>query len=144
MPDSDTLEERLHAVERTLADAEEPPSHDDAGLAATTDDLAARLDDLEARVDELDAALQAVRGYVGNVRSVNEDVERRADTALAKVEALESSDASAPTASDAVAPPTNGSARATGDENATTTRGDPVDTGGDGDASLLDRLREAL
>jgi hypothetical protein len=41
-------------------------------------------------VSELEAATQALRGYVGNVRAVNRDIEQRADTALAKAESVES------------------------------------------------------
>ena len=91
MPDTETLDERLQAVERTLTGTD----HDLAGLADAAD-LATRLDDLEARLDdvesqltELEASTQAVRGYVGNVRAVEQAVEQRADAALAKAEQLE-------------------------------------------------------
>lgn len=70
------MERRLEAVERALAE-EEPISRID------------RLDDLETRVAELEAAVQALRGYVGSVRAINEDVERRADRALRKAESIE-------------------------------------------------------
>lgn len=70
------MERRLEAVERALAE-EEPVSRTD------------RLDDLETRVAELEAAVQALRGYVGSVRAINEDVERRADRALRKAESVE-------------------------------------------------------
>jgi uncharacterized coiled-coil protein SlyX len=89
---ADTLERRIEALERAVTEGD----HDLSALAAEgeqadrLDDLEARLDDLEDRVAELDAATQALRGYVGNVRSVNRDVEKRADAALAKAEALES------------------------------------------------------
>ena len=77
-PDHDrtALERRLEAVERALSD-EEPLERID------------RLDDLEERVVELEAAVQALRGYVGSVRAVNEDVERRADRAFRKAAAVE-------------------------------------------------------
>lgn len=75
-PASESLERRLDAVERALAD-DEPLERAD------------RLDDLEARVAELEAAVQALRGYVGAVRAVNEDVERRADRAYRKARAVE-------------------------------------------------------
>jgi uncharacterized coiled-coil protein SlyX len=77
-PDADreSLERRLDAVERALSEDES---------VDRTDELA----ELESRLAELEAAVKALRGYVGSVRSVNEDVERRADRALRKVQALE-------------------------------------------------------
>ncbi|WP_435317486.1 DUF7310 family coiled-coil domain-containing protein [Haloarchaeobius sp. TZWSO28] len=102
---SDQLNDRLRAVERAISDDDavsgtmgvdsvgttpEPgPTSEttpgERGAARLTD----RLDELEATVAELDAAVQALRGYAGNVRSVNERVEKRADGALAAVESLE-------------------------------------------------------
>ena len=86
----DELDERLTAVERAFTDG------DGGGTAASGNadgaalaDLRERLDDLESQVTDLDAATQALRGYVGNARSVDRDIERRADAALAKVESLE-------------------------------------------------------
>ena len=75
-PDRDSVERRLAAVERALSE-EEPIERAD------------RLEDLADRVAELEAAVQAVRGYVGEVRAINEDVERRADRALRKAQAIE-------------------------------------------------------
>lgn len=89
--DRDDLAARLEAVERALADG-------DTDLTAVTEaaedgrtlgELQERVDELESQVTDLAASVQAVRGYVGNVRSVNRDVERRADAALATVEELE-------------------------------------------------------
>lgn len=90
MTDTD-LERRLQAVERALTDGEDDVAGlaDAATLTDRVEDHDERLATLEERVDDLDAATQAVRGYVGSVRSVNEDVERRADAALAAVERLE-------------------------------------------------------
>lgn len=91
MSDFERLERRLTAVERALADSERPVS-DIPKRAAVADDidrLDERLDDLVARVANLEASTQALRGYVGNVRSVNEAVERRADAAVATVDRLE-------------------------------------------------------
>jgi len=87
--DRDRLAARLDAVERTLAGRGEGDSAADD--ADRTDDpggapLGERLDDLEARVADVEAGLQAVRGYVGGVEAVNDDVERRADAALATAE----------------------------------------------------------
>ena len=80
----ETLEDRIAAVERALTDGD----HDLAALA-TEGDAADRIETLEAdvaeltdRVTELEAATQALRGYVGNVRAVNEEVRERADLAL--------------------------------------------------------------
>lgn len=74
--DRESVERRLAAVERALA-TDEPLEYAD------------RLDDLEGRVVELEAAVQALRGYVGSVRAVNDDIEQRADLALRKATALE-------------------------------------------------------
>ena len=85
-PNDDRLEERLHAVERALTGTDDAVADlgDEASASAEREELSTRLDDLEARVEELEAATQAVRGYVGSIRSVNQAVERRADLALAK------------------------------------------------------------
>lgn len=89
--DGDDLEARLEAVERALADGDTDLSEvtDAARRSGELDDLRDRIEDLESRVTDLAAGVQAVRGYVGNVRRVNRDVERRADAALAKVEELQ-------------------------------------------------------
>jgi len=93
----ETIEERLAAVERALTDDHD---HDLAALAEAGD-LAERVETLETeckayedRIAELEAATQALRGYVGNVRAVNEDVRQRADRAL------ELAERDQPTASD--------------------------------------------
>lgn len=72
--DQEVLKRRLAAVERALVD-------DEADLEPVPTDHD-RIDELERRVDELGAAVQALRGYVGRVRHVNDRVERRADAAL--------------------------------------------------------------
>ncbi|WP_276300571.1 DUF7310 family coiled-coil domain-containing protein [Halorussus lipolyticus] len=91
MSDFDALDERLRAVERALTDHDSDLTdlRDAAELTREVERLADRLDDAEERLDGLDAGTQALRGYVGNVRAVNESVERRADTALAKAEEVE-------------------------------------------------------
>lgn len=89
MPDPDDLAARVAAIERTLTDGHALSDlPDGAELAESVDALEERVDRIERRLDDLDAATQALRGYVGNVRSVNRDVERRADAALAAVEGL--------------------------------------------------------
>jgi len=87
----DDLEERVAAVERALTDGEGDLTALAEG-AATADrvrQLESTVEDLEEDVAEVEAATQALRGYVGNVRSVNESVEEQADAALAAVESLE-------------------------------------------------------
>ena len=85
------LEARLDAVERALTDGETDLTglEEVADHAAEIDRLDERIESLESTVADLDAAVQAVRGYAGNVRAVNRDVERRASAALAKAETLE-------------------------------------------------------
>jgi ABC-type transporter Mla subunit MlaD len=73
MADSELLHERIDTLERTLT-------------GSTADDLSERVAALETQVAELEAAVQALRGYVGNVNHVNSEVERRVDAALAAVE----------------------------------------------------------
>ncbi|MGZ0748027.1 DUF7310 family coiled-coil domain-containing protein [Haloparvum sp. AD34] len=84
------LAERLAAVERAITDE---GSVADLSTAAERDrrleDLTKRVEEVEAHLDELDAATQALRGYVGSVRAVNEEVEQRADLALAIAERTE-------------------------------------------------------
>lgn len=101
----DQLEERVATLERAVTDGEADPAAltEAAVTAERLEDLEAAVEDLTDRVAELEAAAQALRGYVGNVRSVNRDVEERADLALARVEALTEQ----PTAGDG-APPQNG------------------------------------
>ncbi|WP_460561446.1 DUF7310 family coiled-coil domain-containing protein [Halorubrum pallidum] len=80
------LDERLRAVERALTGSDAAVSDIADGAEATAErrEIGSRLSDLETRVEELEAATQALRGYVGAVRAVNAEVERRADLALAR------------------------------------------------------------
>jgi hypothetical protein len=84
------LHERVAALERAITDG-----HADGGLpdAARTDarldDVEATVDDVDDRVAELEAAVQALRGFAGGIRAVDESVERRADAAVARVDRLE-------------------------------------------------------
>jgi hypothetical protein len=86
----DQLEERVATLERAVTDGEGDPAAlaDAAVTAERLDDLETAAEDLEDRVAELEAATQALRGYVGEVRSVNREVEERADLALSRVEDL--------------------------------------------------------
>jgi len=87
----DTIEQRLAAVERALTDDD----HDLSALVAegeTADRLRTVEDDvaeLQDRVADLEAATQALRGYVGSVKSVNDEVRERADLALETAERAE-------------------------------------------------------
>ncbi|WP_396610437.1 hypothetical protein ACH9L7_09260 [Haloferax sp. S1W] len=85
------LAARLDAVERTLTGTDAPVSdlEDLAAVEARVADLEATVETLTDRIDDIDAATQAIRGYLGGIRAVNESVERRADAALAKAESLE-------------------------------------------------------
>ena len=89
---SDTLEQRVDALERALTDGR---TTDWDGLPQAAE-LEERLDDVEATVEavddrltELEAAVQALRGFAGGVDAVDEAVERRANAAIARVERLE-------------------------------------------------------
>ncbi|MEF8813065.1 MAG: ABC transporter C-terminal domain-containing protein [Halovenus sp.] len=85
------LETRIDALERAITDGD--GDFAEIRVAAETgaqlDRLETDLGELQDRVCELEAATQALRGYVGNVRAVNEDVESRASAALAKAETIE-------------------------------------------------------
>jgi len=86
----DQLEERVAALEHAVTDGEGDPAAlaEAAVTVERVEDCEATLEDIADRVAELEAATQALRGYVGNVRSVNREVEERADLALSRVEAL--------------------------------------------------------
>lgn len=79
------LNERLAAVERAVTGTDTGPADlsDEAAREERLAGLDDRVDDLESRVADLEGGLQAVRGYVGDLRAVNRDVERRAEAALA-------------------------------------------------------------
>ncbi|ELZ20629.1 hypothetical protein C475_20238 [Halosimplex carlsbadense 2-9-1] len=85
------LDARLDAVERALTDGDTDlrELRDRSGVVDDVQTLEARLESVESRLDELEAGLEAVRGYAGNVRAVNREVERRASAALAKAETVE-------------------------------------------------------
>ncbi|MFB6177872.1 MAG: hypothetical protein ABEI99_12170 [Halobaculum sp.] len=69
--------------------ADTPVGEQHSDRDGSTDCTAARLAELERRVTELEATTAALRGYVGGVRAVEGDVERRANAALAAVNRLE-------------------------------------------------------
>ncbi|ESP87760.1 DUF7310 family coiled-coil domain-containing protein [Candidatus Halobonum tyrrellensis] len=164
------LAERLAAVERAVGDGAAAPADPDdaADVEARLAEVESTLAALDDRVSELEAATQALRGYVGGVRAVNRDVERRADLALARTEELVDSadtnperDASAapaapaapaadppddPDAFDALTPDDGTLAAAsdgtTGGDDGEAARGD--DEAGSTPAGIAERLRDAL
>lgn len=82
------LQERISALERAVTDDDHDLSElGEAGEhAARLTALEEEVADIADSVAELDAATQALRGYVGNIKAVNRDVERRVDAALASAE----------------------------------------------------------
>ncbi|MFD1634805.1 DUF7310 family coiled-coil domain-containing protein [Haloplanus ruber] len=89
---SDTLEQRVDALERALTDgrtADVDGLSEAAELAERLDELEATVETIDDRVAELEAGVQALRGFVGGVDAVDEAVERRANAAIARVERLE-------------------------------------------------------
>lgn len=88
----DDLRERLDAVEQAVTDGDGDLAAlaDGAATAERVETLETEVAELRDDVRELQAATRAIRGYVGQVRSINDTAEQRAETALAKVERLES------------------------------------------------------
>jgi hypothetical protein len=86
----DGLNDRVDAVERAITDG-----HAADGLPETArmerrlDDLEATVEDIDDRLADVEAAVQALRGFAGGIRAVDEEVERRANAAVAQVERLE-------------------------------------------------------
>ncbi|MFA9428297.1 hypothetical protein [Natronorubrum sp. A-ect3] len=91
MTDLERLDQRLAAVERVVVDGdvELDGLADLATLTADIDRLETRVEDYEQRLAALEATVDAVSGFVGNVESVDEDVERQAAAAVAAVDRLE-------------------------------------------------------
>jgi hypothetical protein len=86
----DGLDERIDAVERAITDGHSADGLTDAArMERRLDDLEATVDDVDDRLADLEAAVQALRGFAGGVRAVDEEVERRANAAVARVDRLE-------------------------------------------------------
>lgn len=92
------LEERLQAVERAVTEEDLAVAsvEDAAELTARIETLESRLDTMEATLDETSAAISALRGYVGEIRHVNREVERTASAAIAAVERLDDASGTPP------------------------------------------------
>ncbi|MFC6785238.1 hypothetical protein ACFQFH_04650 [Halobaculum halobium] len=150
----DDLRTRLAAVERACSGDAKADLTDIADATEATAELrraADRLDDIEDRVGELEAATQALRGYVGSIRAVNERVEHRADRALAAARAAPTRDRSAAPAAAVdqahLAPsPDLNTPLESDSENAThdTAERGGVDGTDDDATALVERLRDAL
>lgn len=161
MSDVETLAERVRTVERAVTDGDHtfPAVDNIAELTERIDALEQQIAELDDRATELEGATQALRGYVGNVRSVNERVEQRADTALAATERLERRlDDSEQALEESCAqiekttrtdefdgrrreppePPDIGTTSADGETN------EAVESDGAGDSGILERIRSRL
>ncbi|WP_248897509.1 DUF7310 family coiled-coil domain-containing protein [Haloplanus halobius] len=145
MADDRPLDDRLDAVERAVTDGEAVDGLPEAArLRTRLDELETTVDDFDDRLADLEAAVQALRGFAGGVRAVDESVERRANAAVARVDRLEAelreagivaADASdAATGDDAHPPTTNRRPRGTDRASPSTgttaaATGDPPDGG---------------
>ena len=86
----DDLGERLAAVERRLTEgADCGPLADAGALEARIESLEERAEAIEERTADLESGVHALRGYVGEARTADGAVERRANAAIARVERLE-------------------------------------------------------
>jgi ABC-type transporter Mla subunit MlaD len=107
----DALAQRVDALERAITDGDADLEELTAEAEALDrlEEAETAIEDIEQRVRELEAATQALRGYVGNIRSVNQDVEQRAEAALSKAEAVETAlreqDGGSPAKADAATGP---------------------------------------
>ncbi|WP_338741716.1 DUF7310 family coiled-coil domain-containing protein [Haloplanus salilacus] len=86
----DRLDDRIDAVERAISDGHAVDGlPDTARMEQRLDDIETNVEELDDRLADLEAAVQALRGFAGGVRAVDEEVERRANAAVARVERLE-------------------------------------------------------
>ena len=87
----DQVEQRLAAVERTVVDGDHDwdKLSDAAAVVGRLEDLESQIEDLEQRIAVLEGRSESFESYIGNVDTVNENVEQRADTAIASVDRLE-------------------------------------------------------
>lgn len=85
------LEQRVAAVENTVTDGnvDFEEVSEITELIQEVESMSDRLETLERRLVEIEGATQSLEGYLGNVRSVNQETEDRADAAIAAVDRLE-------------------------------------------------------
>ncbi len=78
------FEQRLSAVERTVVDGDHdvPALSDIDDLRQTVDALADQVETIDSRLLAVESGVEALEGYVGNIQSVNQSVERQADIAI--------------------------------------------------------------
>jgi len=78
------FEQRLSAVERTVVDGDHdvPALSDIDALKQTVDALADQVETIDSRLLAVESGVEALEGYVGNIQSVNQSVERQADIAI--------------------------------------------------------------
>ncbi len=91
MSDIERLDQRLAAVERVVVDGDIAVEElaDCAALAEDIERLESRLEDHERRLAALKGTTDALGGFMSNVESVNQTVERQANGAIAAVDRLE-------------------------------------------------------
>lgn len=143
--------ERLRAVERALTGDDLPVADltDDSTATAERDALDGRLSEIEDRVEELEAATQALRGYVGSIRAVNREVERRADLALAtatdvRVDGMEDRHGDVASTTDPAVAAAVPDGRSNELEQGIDDLSETASDGDDVDRDVLARLREVL
>ena len=140
--DEGALAERVAALERTVTDGETPTGETSAGGDGA---LAERVAALESDLAHLEAAVRALRGYVGEVRRTDREIERTAEAALAAATDETEGPLRAPTGDplpDAPAGPTDRDARADAapeDSGGRTGGAEPSDP----PTGLLARLRDS-
>lgn len=91
MSEIERFDQRLAAVERVVVDGDIAVEElaDCAALAEDIERLESRLEDHERRLAALKGTTDALGGFMSNVKSVNQTVERQANGAIAAVDRLE-------------------------------------------------------
>jgi chromosome segregation ATPase len=140
-PDEQTVERRLAAVERAVDLGSQSESDHLTKTDASQESLKEQVTELERRVEELEAAVQAVRGFLGGIDAVNEEVESRANTAVATVERLERRLDREAAEGEHDAGRSTSAPRSTGDDSGEDEQAEPT-ADEPADRTLRERLRE--